>query len=263
MAAPERCFLNQGFDKTAREKTKTMQRRDFIKAMAAASVAAKSMLGQQAAAPNQVAPSTPPAAPPPAPTAPGPVPWMHGLEEVKPLHIAQLVPDAVAQTNTHFFSDQQRATLHRFCEVMVPPLKGFPGAIDAGAPDFLDFLIGASPADHQQMYRTGLDRLESDSKQGFSKPFANTDAAQADQVIRPWLRTWMSDNPPKEPHAHFINLAHSDIRTATVNSQAWSEAAKAAGEREPNVGLFWFPVDPDLRREAISPSRRTVPQRHS
>jgi hypothetical protein len=243
-----------------------MRRRDFIKAMAAASVAAKSMLGQQAApqAATQVAPSVPPAAPPAAPTAPGPVPWMSGLEQVKPLNIPQLVPDAIAQTNAHFFSDQQRASLHRLCEVLVPPLKGYPGAVDAGAPEFLDFLIGASPVEQQQMYRSGLDRLETESKQHFTISFAQTNAAQADQLIRPWLRTWMTDNPPKEPHARFINLAHSDIRTATVNSQAWSEATVAAGDREPNVGLYWFPVDPDLRHQARAPLHRLIaPQRHS
>jgi Gluconate 2-dehydrogenase subunit 3 len=243
-----------------------MRRRDFIKAMAAASVAARSMLGQQAApqAATQVAPSVPPAAPPAAPTAPGPVPWMRGLEQVKPLHMTALVPDAVAQTNAHFFTDQQRATLHRLCEVLVPPLKGYPGALDAGAPEFLDFLIGASPADRQQMYRSGLDRLETESKQHFAISFAQTNAAQADKLIRPWLRTWMTDNPPKEPHARFINLAHSDVRTATVNSQAWSEAAVAAGEREPNLGLYWFPVDPDLRHQALTPLHRpAAPQRHS
>ena len=84
-----------------------MRRRDFVKAMVAASMTVKSMLGQQSAAP--VAPSTPP----PVPTAPGPVPWMRGLTEVKPLAMTPLVPDAVAQTNAHFFNDEQMATLRR------------------------------------------------------------------------------------------------------------------------------------------------------
>ena len=53
----------------------TMRRRDFVKAIVAASATASTALGQQA--PSQVAPSVPP----PAPTAPGPVPWMRGLME--------------------------------------------------------------------------------------------------------------------------------------------------------------------------------------
>jgi hypothetical protein len=221
----------------------SMRRRDFVKAMMAATVAARSAFGQQA--PPAVAPSTPP----PVPTAPGPVPWMRGLMEVKPLSITPLVPDAVAQTNAHFFSDSQSATIRHLCEILLPPLNGYPGAVDAGTPEFLDFLIGISPADRQQMYQSGLDWLDGEAMHHFGVAFADVQAAQADQLLRPWLRTWMSDHPPTEPHARFINTAHSDIRTATINSQAWSNAADAEKQHESNLGLYWFPVEPDIYRE--------------
>jgi hypothetical protein len=184
---------------------------------------------------------------------------MRGLMEAKPLPMTPLVPDAVAQTNAHFFTDRQLATLRRLCEILVPPYKEYPGATDAGAPEFLDFLIGVSPPDKQEMYRSGLDRLDAEAKQHFAIAFEGVSTVQADQLIRPWLRTWMTDHPPTEPYAHFINLAHADIRTATVNSQAWSEAASAAEQRTPSVGLYWYPVDPDLRRQAASPIHRLAP----
>jgi hypothetical protein len=220
-----------------------MQRRDFVKAMMAASVSAPAVLGQQPAA-APVAPSTPP----PVPAAPGPVPWMRGLLEVKSLPMTPLVPDAVAQTDAHFFSSQQMATLRRLSDLLLPPLKGHPGATEAGTPEFLDFLIGVSPTERQQMYQTGLDWLDAKAKQHFGVSFAAVDKAQADELLRPWLKTWMTDHPPTEPHAHFINVAHSDIRTATINSQAWSEAAANAGKQPPGMGLYWYPVDPDIRR---------------
>ncbi len=235
-----------------------MRRRDFVKAIVAASATAKTMLGQQAGAP--VAPSTPP----PVPTAPGPLPWMRGLVDVKPLPMTPLVPDAVAHTQTHFFNDQQMATLRRLSEIMLPPLKGYPGATDAGTPEFLDFLIGTSPLDRQRMYQEGLDRLDAESKQHFGIAFAAVDKHQADRLLRPWLRAWMTDHPPIEAHARFINVAHSDIRTATINSQAWSEVATASGKRTPDLGLYWFPVDPDLHRENPASLRRaTQDKRHS
>jgi hypothetical protein len=224
-----------------------MQRRDFVKAMMAATVTARTMLGQQAATP--VAPATPP--PPPA-TAPGPVPWMRGLMEVKPLSMTPLVPDAVAQTHARFFSDQQMATLSRLSEILLPPLKGYPGALDVGTPEFLDFLISVSPLDRQQMYRSGLDWLDAEAKRHYGASFENIQAAQADQLLRPWLRAWMSDHPPTEMYAQFVNIAHSDIRRATMNSQAWSEAASAAGEHESGVDLYWFPVEPDIHREGFA-----------
>ncbi|MEO8737507.1 MAG: gluconate 2-dehydrogenase subunit 3 family protein, partial [Edaphobacter sp.] len=217
---------------------------DFVKAIVAASVTAQAALGQHAGTP--VAPS----APPPAPAAPGPLPWMKGLLEVKPLPMTPLVPDAVAQTSVRFFNAQQTATLRRLSEVLLPPFKGYPGATDAGAPEFLDFLIGVSPSDRQQMYQSGLDRLETEAKQHFNVSFASVNAAQADQLLRPWLKTWMTDHPPTEPYAHFINIAHTDIRTATINSQAWSNAANGARQHTPDVGLYWFPVDPDIHRDS-------------
>ncbi|HEY0785169.1 MAG TPA: gluconate 2-dehydrogenase subunit 3 family protein [Acidobacteriaceae bacterium] len=218
-----------------------MKRREFVKAIVAASVSAKAMLGQKAAAP--VAPSV---APPAAAPAPGPVPWMRGLLEVKPLAMTPLLPDSVAQTTARFFTPEQRAALHRLCEILLPPLKGYPGAVDAGTPEFLDFLISVSPAHQQHLYQSGLDRLNAEARKALGAPFASASAQQADQLLQPWLRTWMPDHPPADPFAHFINVAHSDIRTATINSQAWSQA----GRRTPDVGLYWFPVDPDMRRQA-------------
>lgn len=233
-----------------------MRRRDFVKGILAASAAAKTMAGQQAATP--VTPATPATAPAPpaAAVAPGPVPWMHGLLDVKPLAMTPLVPDAVAETNSDFFNAQQTATLRRLAGVLMPPLKGYPGALEAGTPEFLDFLVGASPRDRQQMYIAGLDRLDAEARRLFGIPFAQTDKAQADKVIRPWLRAWMNDHPPTEIFAYFINVVHSDIRTATINSQAWSDAAIAAGKHSPGVDLFWYPVDPDIRREESTPTRK-------
>jgi|UPI0003773D80 Gluconate 2-dehydrogenase subunit 3 len=225
-----------------------MQRREFVKAMLAASVSARTMMGQNA--PASVTPATPPPIPPKAAPlpAPGPVPWMRGLLDAKPLPMTPLVPDAVAHTQTRFFTRQQFATLRQLCEVLMPPLKSAPGAIDAGTPEFLDFLISVSPADTQKVYVDGLDRLDAEARQKFDLPFAGVDLQQADALIRPWLRTWMTDHPPSDPQERFINLAHSDIRTATINSKPWSDALPENDDRRMEQGLYWYPVDPDLQR---------------
>jgi hypothetical protein len=225
-----------------------MRRRDFVKAVLAASVSPKAMMGQNA--PSAVAPSAPPPIPPKAAPLPaaGPVPWMRGLQEAKPLPMTALVPDAVARTNAHFFNDRQIATLRQLCEVLLPPLKVSPGAIDAGAPEFLDFLISVSPPDRQQMYVSGLDRLDAEARRKFGLPFTAVNASQADELIRPWLRTWMTDHPPSDPYEKFINVAHSDIRTATVNSKAWNDAMATDADRRSEESLYWYPVDPDVNR---------------
>jgi hypothetical protein len=233
-----------------------MRRRDFVKAMVAASVSAKSMLGQSAAgagAQAQAAPATLPPAPVGAARAPapGPVPWMRGLMESKPLPIGSVLPDSVASSDTKFFSREQMATLRQLCEVMMPPLKGYPGAMDAGAPEFLDFLISVSPPERQRMYKSGLDRLDREARQKFGVAFASVSGAQADALLKPWVKAWMTDHPPSEPYEAFINLAHADIRTATMNSQVWVETAEAAGERAPGTGLYWYPVEPDVEEKYL------------
>jgi len=67
-------------------------------------------------------------------------------------------------------------------------MRGNPGAIECGAPEFLDFLIGASPADRQRLYRNGLDMLNAHARKQFNKSFAELGTSQADAVIRHFSR---------------------------------------------------------------------------
>src|ERR1700759_1926804 len=104
---------------TSFEEGDRMQRRDFVKAMLAASVSARAMMGQNAQ--TSVTPAVPPPIPPRTapPPAPGPVPWERGLMEAKRLPMTPLVPDAVARTEAGFFTRQQMATLRQLCEVLM------------------------------------------------------------------------------------------------------------------------------------------------
>lgn len=233
-----------------------MRRRDFVKGIVAVPVAAKAMLAEQAAqsaaspqtAQRTAAPQSAKAPVPPAPETAPPSARRRGLLDFKGAPITSSVPDQVATTEANFFNDVQVATLRKLSGTMMPPLNGYPGALEAGAPEFIDFLIGVSPAERQKMYQGGLDRLNEEAQKKFGVPFAQVSATQADTLLRPWLRTWMPDHPPTDPYERFINVAHQDIRTATMNSQAWSLAATSAGERQPGMGLYWSPIDPDIQR---------------
>jgi hypothetical protein len=225
-----------------------MKRRDFVKAIVAAPVVAQTGWGQQATptpppATVSAAPQTTPLAAPPA-AARG---ARRGLDFTAP-PISSIVPDAVATPKLGFFTTQQFAALRRLSDLLMPPLNGYPGAVTAGVPEFLDFLISASLADTQLLYRSGLDRLNADARKKFSAAFADLDDKQADAIVRPGLKPWMQWHPPTEPFAHFIAVAYDDIRKATTNSEAWNAAAVAAGERAPGVGLYWSPIDPDMKK---------------
>jgi len=207
-----------------------MKRRRFLKGVVAAPVA-PALLGQQAA----------------APTAPVGGRGNRGgaAREVPKLQFT--APDLVSEPVARFFTASQFAALQKLSGILVPPINGAPGALDCGAPEFLDFLIGASPADRQKLYRNGLDTLNAQSKKQFGKSFAGVDAKQADIILRPLMVpvAWAYD-PPKDPVKHFISAARQDVAAATRNSREASIAANATGRRGigGGGGQYWNPVDP-------------------
>ena len=204
-----------------------MQRRNFVQLICSALAVPKYLLAQQGN-PNQ---------PLPAPT-----PWTLGLNPSTPVPATQ-VADTVATANLHFFTRAQMANLERLSDVLVPASGGAPGAIAAEVPAFIDFLIAHSSTKRKILYKGGLNWLEAEAQRQFSLSFAHLASAQADAILQPWLRTWMSDHPPTEPHADFINIAHADIRTATVNSKAWIDAPARRTREQASVGLYWLPIE--------------------
>lgn len=208
-----------------------MRRRDFVRAALAVSAAPKLLLTQQASTP----------APPP----PAPVPWLLGLNGKTPMpHVEAAEEVAVAELR--FFSPQQMATLTRLSDVLMPPIGNKPGAVQAQTPMFLDFLIGSSIEGRKQVYSRGLAWLEAESQKRYNAGFAHLTDQQAGELLKPWLRTWLNDHPPAEEHADFVNIAHDDIRTATVNSKEWSLAPQAAAQPRTDEELYWSPIQPDI-----------------
>jgi Gluconate 2-dehydrogenase subunit 3 len=212
-----------------------MLRRDFVRTLLSAVFAPRLLRAQQTGN------STPP---------PAPEPWTLGLNPKTPLP-QTVVAAEVAEAGTKFFTLQQMRTLARLSDVLVPPVKGKPGALEGETPQFMDVLIGNSPAPRKKLYTTGLDWLEAESEKKFKLPFAKLDTEQAGSLLDPWLRPWMSDHPPTESHAEFINVAHAEIREATVNSRAWSVVPSQVGEESTATALYWSPIEPAER--AVGP----------
>ncbi len=131
----------------------------------------------------------------------------------------------------------------------MPPLKNNPGALDAKAPEFLDFLISVSPANRQKSYQFGLDHLDLQAKEKYGRPFSELDGAQVDAILRPLLvaRPWPADLPA-DPLKSFLAEVHEDLRTATMNSREWAAASEKSGRRFTRgfreSGYYWFPIDP-------------------
>lgn len=201
-----------------------MRRRGFVKALAAVPAAPLLLAQQPAPAPaNRVTP------------VPSPV------DELPVL--TPSVPDAAAEMMPRFFSPARLSALRKVSDLLMPAMNGAAGALDAKAPEFLDFLIGQSPADRQRVYQAGLDALNQQAMTRFSKPFADLDATQADVFLASLRQPWTFDDPA-DPIAAFLRVAKQDIRTATVNSREYSAAAPTGGGRRfSGGGLYWYPLD--------------------
>jgi hypothetical protein len=209
-----------------------MKRRDFVRTLISFFVAGKAAFSQQHV--------SDPTLPPPAP-----VPWFTGLNSRTPIPATELA-DHVAGAELTFFTPVQMRTLTRLSDVLMPPLNGKPGAVKAQTPMFLDFLVGSAPEPRQEIYSGGLDWLEQNAQAKYKTGFAQLDDNEAGELIKPWLRTWMSDHEPAEPHADFINIAHDDIRNATVNSKTWGEVPSVGAEPSTEVDVYWLPIEPDI-----------------
>jgi hypothetical protein len=215
-----------------------MKRRGFVKSLIALP-AARELAAQQQA------PAQTPAAQPPAGGRGGGAGGRFGQGNIPKFEVTQA--EVVGEPTQRFFTAPQFAALRKLSDVLMPPMRSFPGALDCGAPEFLDFLIGDSPADRKALYRNGLDALNALAKKQFSKAFAELDATQADAVIRPLLAPvpWAYDLP-KDPTMHFLAEAHRDIRTATQNSREWAAAGASSGRRTGfgGGGSYLNPIDP-------------------
>ena len=153
------------------------------------------------------------------------------------------VPDAVAEMTPRFFTPAQFSALRKVSEILMPPINGAVGALDAKAPEFLDFLIGESPADRQRVYQAGLDALNEKAKTRFQKPFAELDGAQAAEFMVTLNQPWTYESP-SDPIAAFLRAAKQDVRTATMNSREYSGGSTGGGGRRfGGGGLYWYPLD--------------------
>ncbi len=157
--------------------------------------------------------------------------------------------DLTADPYPHFFAPEQLSALQALGKLLVPAVKNNPGATEARAPEFLDFLISVSPSDRQVLYRDGLDSLNKQSRAKYQKTFADLNASEADSILRPLLvvRPWPQDFP-SDPMKAFVAQVHDDLRNATMNSREWAEAAAKSGRRfsrnRRGSGLYWAPIDP-------------------
>ena len=174
--------------------------------------------------------------------------FLHGgpPPAAEPIKIATVSAESAAEPTTRFFTPRQFAALKQLSALLQPAVNGRPGAMEAGAAEFLDFLIGASPQPRQQLYRAGLDFVDGESRRLFNKPFPEIAADQAEKILRPLLVPWTYD-PPADPRQRFLTDLRADLRTATLNSKEMSQVPPTLPLRRVRgrvAAPYWLPIDP-------------------
>ena len=202
-----------------------MKRRRAIQTLAGISVASALPLPAQQTGANPASPNQPVNPP---------------LNETPQLEIA--VAEAAAESVPRLFSSAQFGALGRLAELLMPAAGENPGAKEAGVAEFLDFLIGASPADRQTLYREGLDKLNVEARNRYSKPFADTTDTEAGLMLAPLRRAWTHESA-EDPATRFLQAAKQDVMEATLNSREWSLARAKRSRRAGGLGMYWYPIE--------------------
>lgn len=117
------------------------------------------------------------------------------------------LPIAVAEQNAAarpmILNDAQRATLRRLADEIVP------GAGEAGAGEFLEFLAASSPQPTRQQFAAGLDGLEQAARRRHNRSFSELGASEVAEVLSPLREAWIYQ--PATPLAAFLRQTKSDL----------------------------------------------------
>ena len=164
---------------------------------------------------------------------------------MEPPKITTVPAESAAEAAIRFFTPRQYGALGKLCELLQPAAGERPGAKEAGVAEFLDFLIGVSPAARQQLYRGGLDHIEGEARRLFGKAFADVEEEQAEKILRPLLAQWTYEGPVNS-RQRFLTELRADVRTATQNSKEMTQVPSASRRRRGGFGAapYWRPIDP-------------------
>ncbi len=150
--------------------------------------------------------------------------------------------ESAANAVHRFFTAEQFSTLKRLGELLMPAYAGRPGAVEAEAAEFLDFLLSQSPADRQTLYRGGLDKLNAGSQQQHRKPFAALSPEEAAPLLTALKAPW-TYNAPKDALANFLREVKMDVFRATVNSREMAQAQAGGRRRATGMNPYWHIID--------------------
>ena len=116
-----------------------------------------------------------------------------------------------------FLTAAEYAAVDLLAETIIPADEQSPGARGARVADYIDLLLGESPADVQQRWRDGLVGLDSAARSRQQRPFSELSAAEATAVLTDLAR---NEATPRTPLEQFFK----DAKDAVIRGYYTSEA---------------------------------------
>jgi hypothetical protein len=156
----------------------------------------------------------------------------------------------VAQSRPYalrFFTPREYATVVALSDLILPRDARSPSASEAGAPEFIDYIVAEQPT-RQTAMRGGLVWLDSECRQRFDKPFADCTDTERRQVADDIA--WPRKARPEMSHGVAFFTAMRDlVATGFWSSRIGVEDLGFLGNRP--VGEFSVPPE-ILKRLGVS-----------
>jgi len=133
-------------------------------------------------------------------------------------HVAHTVQKtARAKTaSLKFFTKEENRALIELCEQIIPADDHSPGAKAARVNEYIDTVVSVSPDATKMSWREGLKAVDAESKEMFSKPFADATSEQQVQLLTEISKNEFS---PKSDLEQFFRR----VKNATIDGYYTSE----------------------------------------
>lgn len=171
--------------------------------------------------------------------------------QVIPLQAAQHVHQSIEKEKVaapagkyaaKYFNPHQYATLILLCDTIIPKDEKSGGALEGGAPEFIDLLTSENE-EYQMKLGGGLAWLDNFCSKHYSKPFLDCPPAQQKEVLdRIAFRKNAQQDHALSPGVHFFAF----VRNLTCDAYYTSKVGIADLQYIGNTSLREFPGCPPL-----------------
>ncbi len=126
------------------------------------------------------------------------------------------------------FTAEQRATLRALVDRIIPPDE-FPGGWEAGVGDYLDRQLAGDLRAYVEVYRGGLDALDTEARAVAAAPFAALDQAAQDHLLAQIEAGAVTTPWPIDPAAFFATHAPTRPRASIATRPTAATATASPG----------------------------------